>query len=318
MGRDIIVEGGGLFLGSRLKRLGERMQADVAQLVESLGLPVQPSHYPVLAAIEEQGTLSVNDLAGATGFSQPATTRSIGQLEALGLVTLLRNAADRRQKNVALTALGKAVMARSRAALWPMIRAGVENLCDGSSTPLLSSIASVEQAMAKQSLLGRCLDDQLAPLSLRPFTPELAPVFHDLNVEWISEMFSLEKADRDVLENPLHHLIEPGGDILFVQTPDLGLVGTAALRHAGDGVYELTKMCVTRRARGRGAGGFLLAAIIARAQQLKPRLLYLLTSSKCDTAIRLYEQMGFAHDAQIMADYGARYARCNVAMRFTG
>jgi ribosomal protein S18 acetylase RimI-like enzyme len=39
---------------------------------------------------------------------------------------------------------------------------------------------------------------------------------------------------------------------------------------------------------------------------------------KIATAIKLYEQLGFEHDAQIMEAYGAEYARCNVAMRYRG
>jgi hypothetical protein len=46
--------------------------------------------------------------------------------------------------------------------------------------------------------------------------------------------------------------------------------------------------------------------------------LYLLTNSKCVAAIKLYEKLGFQHDAQIMKAYGAAYARCNVAMRHRG
>jgi GNAT superfamily N-acetyltransferase len=63
------------------------------------------------------------------------------------------------------------------------------------------------------------------------------------------------------------------------------------------------------------AGEFLLDAIIARALALKADPLYLLTSTKCAAAIHLYEKKGFRHDTEIMARYGSRYERCNVAMR---
>jgi len=64
------------------------------------------------------------------------------------------------------------------------------------------------------------------------------------------------------------------------------------------------------------AGEFLLQAVIARAQAMSADPLYLLTSSRCAAAIHLYEKLGFRHDAGIMAEYGARYARCDVAMRY--
>ena len=96
------------------------------------------------------------------------------------------------------------------------------------------------------------------------------------------------------------------------------MIGTRALRKAADGVFELTKMAVRPASRGLKAGEYLLEATIARALELGAETLYLLTNRDCAAAIHLYEKNGFHHDAQIMADYGARYERCNVAMRYVG
>ncbi len=155
-------------------------------------------------------------------------------------------------------------------------------------------------------------------LAILPWAPERARDFHDINVEWISTMFALEAADRETLEHPDTAIIAPGGDILFVADPELGVIGACALRASGGGAFELTKMGVRASARGRKAGEFLLHAAIARAGELSADPLYLLTNSACAAAIHLYEKAGFAHDAGIMRDYGARYARCDVAMRYTG
>ena len=83
-----------------------------------------------------------------------------------------------------------------------------------------------------------------------------------------------------------------------------------------DGVFELTKMGVLERARGRGAGELLLESALIRASTMNIETLYLLTNSKCVAAIKLYEKLGFVHDADIMKRYGAEYERCNVAMRY--
>ena len=95
-------------------------------------------------------------------------------------------------------------------------------------------------------------------------------------------------------------------------------MGCCALQKTGATSYELTKMGVRPEAQGRKAGEFLLAAVIQRARDLGANPLYLLTSKKCEAAIHLYEKLGFQHDAEIMASYGARYQRCDVAMRFVG
>ncbi len=157
-------------------------------------------------------------------------------------------------------------------------------------------------------------------LTILPFTDDLAGAFHDINAEWITAMFALEATDREVLENPRARIIDGGGAILFVEAAGLGVVGTCALQKTGqktgDTSFELTKMGVLESARGLKAGEFLLAAVIAQAQNMAADPLYLLTNGQCEAAIHLYEKLGFQHDAAIMAQYGARYARCDVAMRY--
>ena len=109
----------------------------------------------------------------------------------------------------------------------------------------------------------------------------------------------------------------PAGTSCFVRAPDLGVIGTCALQKTGAAEFELTKIGVRAAARGRKVGEFLLRAILWRARELQAEKLYLLTNSLCAPAIHLYEKVGFRHDADIMREFGARYRRCDVAMRHT-
>lgn len=111
---DIIGQGGHLFLGSRLKRLGERMQADVMRMVEAEGLPIQPSQAPLLAALDRYGPLTVGAMVEAMGLSQPAVTRSVARLVELGLVEIGRSSRDQRQRTITLTPAGATVRRTSR------------------------------------------------------------------------------------------------------------------------------------------------------------------------------------------------------------
>jgi len=148
------------------------------------------------------------------------------------------------------------------------------------------------------------------------YSDALAGAFRDINAQWIEAMYRMEDVDRDVLDHPRERIIEPGGAILFVREEGLGIVGTCALRKTGPASFELTKMSVLETARGLKAGEFLLAAAIARAQSLGAQTLYLLSNRRSAAAIHLYEKLGFVHDAGIMREHGAHYARCDVAMRY--
>ncbi len=150
------------------------------------------------------------------------------------------------------------------------------------------------------------------------WSPEHARAFHDINIAWIRDMYEVEDHDREVLEHPQRMIIDSGGDILFVQQNDGEIVGTCALMPVGDGAIELTKMGVLESARGKKVGEFLLDAVIQRAKTMACKTLFLLSNHKSAAAIHLYEKHGFRHDAEIMAQYGASYARCTVAMRYVG
>jgi GNAT superfamily N-acetyltransferase len=155
-------------------------------------------------------------------------------------------------------------------------------------------------------------------LSIQEYSDHYAEDFYRINAQWIEAMFTMEPTDEEVLKNPYQRIIAPGGAILFVSVQGLGIVGAGALQKTGDGFFELTKMGVLDSARGQKAGEFLLSALIGKARAMDARKLYLLTNAKCAAAIHLYEKAGFVHDGDIMAEYGARYERCNVAMLFGG
>jgi DNA-binding MarR family transcriptional regulator/N-acetylglutamate synthase-like GNAT family acetyltransferase len=315
---DIIRERGPLFLGSRLKRLAERMQAEVSQVAARAGLAIQPSQYSLLATLDRHGPLTIGELTQAMELSQPAITRMAAKLAAMGLVAIDRRHKDQRHKTVSLTEQGKADLEHSKLYVWPKVEAAVTEILRGLDGPLLDQVAAIEQMLAEKPLGERALATAKAEagLTILEYCDELAPTFRDINAEWIDAMYQMEQADREVLDNPRAQIIDRGGDILFVEAEGLGVVGTCALRKTGADQYELTKMGVLASARGRKAGEFLLKAVIARAERLGAKRLYLLSNRKSAAAVHLYEKLGFAHDGGIMAEFGARYERSNVAMLY--
>lgn len=313
---DIISERGALFLGSRLKRLAERLQGDVGVLPERAGLPVQPGHYPLLATLDRYGPLTVGELADALRISQPAVTRTLSRLQDLGLVEARRLGRDQRHKTVSLSVAGRNTVVRSKLLVWPQVEAAVARMLDGLSGPLLDQIATIEARLAELPLNRAALTVPPPAFSIREYADELAGAFRDINLQWIESMYRVEAVDLDVLDHPRERIIEPGGVILFVEAEGVGAIGTCALRKTGERQFELTKMGVLEAARGLKAGEFLLRAAIERAHAMQAELLYLLSNRKSAAAIHLYEKLGFVHDPEVMQRSGAKYERCDVAMRY--
>lgn len=310
--RDILQDLGAIALGSRLKRLSDRLLADAAAILARADIPIQPTHVGLMAALERDGPLTISQTVERLGVSQPAVTRTASSLVDLGLVTTAPDADDGRARRLTLTAAGAAIMAQVRTEIWPRLSPVVSALCDGREAALLDLIGRIEANLGERSMTDRVAD----AVMILPWAPERARAFHDINAAWITEMFALEPHDLEVLENPQAMIIDRGGDILFAHVDGLGIVGACALMPADDGAVELTKMGVLASARGRKVGEVLLAAVLTRAQAMRCDPLFLLTNRKCGPAIHLYEKLGFRHDSEIMARYGASYDRCDVAMRY--
>ena len=321
MARDVLAEMGYLALGSRLKRLAERMQADATRAFADRGIPVQATHFPLLAALTTYGPMSVTEAVEAVGISQPAVTRIHNSLQALGLTCAVPVKGDNRQRQIRLTARGEALIAEMKHDIWPHVRRAAQALCDGPDTDILSQITRLEDSLQARSLHLRIQDEiaatsGLPPLRLVEYDERLAPEFDAITREWVEDMFTLEANDLKIIENPKAMIVDRGGEILFVEAGPLGIVGTCALMPVDGSSFELTKMGVRASARGLKAGEFLLHRVLDRARQMPIGELFLLTNTKCAAAVHLYEKAGFVHDAAIMERYGKRYARCNVAMSY--
>lgn len=123
-------------------------------------------------------------------------------------------------------------------------------------------------------------------------TPEEARAFKTLNEEWIARIFTIEEADRILLDNPVENIVNRGGDVLIARDSD-SIVGCVALVPTGAGVFELSKMSVTPELRGRGYGREIIHAAINRARGLGATSIFLGSSTKLPNAVHLYESVGF-------------------------
>lgn len=135
--------------------------------------------------------------------------------------------------------------------------------------------------------------------------------FRRLNEEWLRRYFRIEAVDQRVLSDPQQSILAPGGAIVFARQHHQ-VLGTCALMHHGEGVYELTKMGVTNCAQGQGIGAQLMVAILARYRRIGGRELFLETSSKLAPAIALYQRFGFVDQGHRRP--GSGYQRSDVYM----
>lgn len=155
---DVVRQLGHLALGTRLKRIAERLQSQTQRIVDAHELPIQAAQFPFLVAIDRLGPITVGELADAVGVTQPATTRALAQLSDDGFVEIAQASGDQRRKSITLTRQGKRLIELGKRDVWPVVEAAVKHLCRGLSGPLLDQLAAIEDGLQQLPLDRRAKD----------------------------------------------------------------------------------------------------------------------------------------------------------------
>ncbi|KQW46520.1 MULTISPECIES: MarR family winged helix-turn-helix transcriptional regulator [unclassified Roseateles] len=152
---DVVKELGHLSLGTRLRRIGEALQAQTQSVLAAHGFEQPAAYFPLLAALDRLGPLSVGELSQAVGVSQPVITRSLRGLEDDGLIGSQTSEDDRRVRRIALSLKGRGLVERAQREAWPAIEVAVAQACAGLSGDLLTQLAGLENALIEAPLLQR-------------------------------------------------------------------------------------------------------------------------------------------------------------------
>jgi len=118
--------------------------------------------------------------------------------------------------------------------------------------------------------------------------------FQQLNLEWLEKFNLVESHDLEILDHPQENVIDNGGFLWLLKEDDT-IVGSAGIFKINDKEYELIKMSVEPKHRGKKFGNMLLEKCISKAKEVNASKLILFSNSNLQTAIRLYEKFGFKH-----------------------
>lgn len=314
---DLLRDLGALALGSRLKRLSDRLMQDGIKVYRDSGRAFEPKWFPVYYYLSQVGPSSVTDVARGLGITHPSVNQIAKEMIAADLVAAYKDTRDKRRRVLALTKLGKSQLPLLES-VWRDIRAALQELLDETQVDFLGYVETIERALDARSFHERFMD-RFDPSSeafeMLTWRPELQPVFKRLNEAWILEYFELEDADRKMLDDPQGYIIDAGGEILFAQDRSTEeIVGTCALVNRGGGAGELAKMTVIPSLRGQGVGRLIANAVVARAREMGFETLYLETNSRLAPALGLYRQLGFVRKP---SPWASDYTRADVYMEMT-
>jgi GNAT superfamily N-acetyltransferase len=200
--------------------------------------------------------------------------------------------------------------------VWECFGSAHRDLFNSAGYDAMLMIERLEDSLDKKDMYSRIMEDikkkQCNNIEILEYEQKYAQHFKTLNYEWLKKYFWVEKEDEEILSNPEDEIINKGGFIFFAKEKD-EVLGTAALiKHEG-GTFELAKMAVTEKARGRQIGKKLALAVIERARSENTGTLYLETSKRLHAACNLYKKLGF-EQVEFDSIEGSKYGRASIKM----
>lgn len=125
-----------------------------------------------------------------------------------------------------------------------------------------------------------------------PYDEKYKNEFIEMNKNWISEMFVIEKEDIAVLNN-IETSLEQGGQIFFAVDDKNEVLACCMIAPLPNGEWEIEKFCAKGMYTGTGAGSGCLKACINYAKEKHVEKVVIVTNRKCRHAVHLYKKFGF-------------------------
>jgi len=300
-------------LGSRLKRLSDAMMKETQKVYTHFGIDFDPYLFPVFKIISQKNKTTNTEIRELLNISQPAITQTLNKLLKKELILINNDDVDKRKKIISLSLQGEKLLIKM-IPIWNVMHETVEEITTFSSENLVGHLSQLEDVLAEKSMSERVIENMksitLSEIEIIPFDEKYIADFYNLNVEWLKTFFYVEPHDEEVLSNAKSYIVDQGGHIFFAKDGDQ-IAGTVALMKIEDGVFELSKMAVSPKFRGKKIGQKLMQYCIDFAKQQHFTKFILYSNRKLENAIYIYEKYGFV---EIPIEADNPYARGNIKM----
>jgi DNA-binding MarR family transcriptional regulator/predicted GNAT family acetyltransferase len=299
-------------IGSRLRGLSDMITNDAAKVYQMYGIDMQPRWWPVFYMLTESEENSITAIAREIGQTHASVSQVVREMVRNGFVTERKDKDDQRKNFVSLTDKGKSAAAKLQEQ-HEDVAAAIDQAFAESQYDLWKAIEEWEYLLEQKSLLRRVEEEKKkregGEVTIVDYKPEYRKAFKQLNEEWITQHFKMEESDHKALDHPEEYIINQGGHI-YIALYNGEAVGACALIKMDDKKFELAKMAVSPKAKGKGIGTLLGGACIEKAKELGADTLFLESNTRLKPAISLYRKLGF----EKITGPPSPYERANIQM----
>ncbi len=301
-------------ISTRLRMLSEQMSKDTDKIYELYRVDLKPKWFPVFYVLSENEEKSITEIAIEIGHSHPSVSKTVSEMVKKKILLEKKDKNDARKNNIVLSSKGKQI-ANQIQDQYIDVRKAVEETLRQSKYNMWHAIEEFELLLDQKSMFQRVKEEkknrEASNIRIISYESKYKIPFKELNEEWITKFFIMEEADYKALDNPEEYILDQGGAILIAlyKEEPVGVCALIKMDHPNYD-FELAKMAVSPKAKGKGIGYLLGEAIIRKAQALGAQNIYLESNTVLKPAINLYHKLGFKKVIGISTPY----QRCNIQM----
>lgn len=288
---------GALSLGSRLKRLSDFLYSEVTTIYEAQGIVLNPTYFPLLYLLYQQGSVSVTQAAELLNVSHPAISRLTKKMVTEEWIKKVSDPHDERRQLLTLTIKSHQLIAQAQPT-WHAIKSYLDDLMLKADAPLLSTLNTFETVIHEhgfsQAVLEKMQRSLTQELSLVCWDAQYKSDYERLNREWLDTHFPQQQVaeDQQALTQPETFFLARGGYIWFAVV-DNQVVGCCTLAKHNTERYEIAKTAVTKAYQGKGIGRQLVLIALQKTRELAAKEVIIETNSTLLRAMTLYQHLGF-------------------------
>ncbi len=151
---DVVNELGELAIATRLKRLSERLSADVSKIYKESEVDFEARWFLILSLLESRKLMAITEIAEALQLSHPAIIQLVQELVQKNLIKTSLDKHDGRKRLVSLTATGKKTLDSIKPILVSIKEENIKWI-NAASANLLTSLMELEKALDQQNMYQR-------------------------------------------------------------------------------------------------------------------------------------------------------------------
>lgn len=297
---DLMSDLGALALGSRLKRLSDRMMKSVSEIYRSSGIDFESKWFPLFYLLSKEGEKGIMEIAEILHISHPGVIQLAKEMEKAGWIVSEKSGQDARKRHLKLTEKAWKNLPQLEE-MWVSFKENNEKIIRSSQQNILLALEEIEHFLDTKDFKKQYYETfeemKEKDIRIRLFEEKYQQQIEDMVLSIQNGEFNLGlTAQRQPDLHDLKAFYNDKGNWLWVATNTKDeVIGTIGLERLNDSQAVLRKMFIKKEYRGKtlGLASKLLEILLQEARNQKFKEILLDTPLVTHAAHRFYERNGF-------------------------